>query len=305
MPNMLAHFGAQAVLTRTVLPTADIKVIFLGCFLPDVPWILQRIIRSFFPGFDPYSVRLYAIVQASLFVTLFLCGALAILSKSPGKVFSILAINSLLHLILDALQTKWGNGVLLFAPFSWAQLNFELFWPESLPTYLLTLLGLGYVGWVWKSVIIESPLLPNLSSHKVILAIGFVGLYFLLPIGLLNGPLMENNHYIKTLQDKNTRVGHEIEFDRNSYAKMPQKNILQSWTNEEFQILGQGLDQSGSVSLRGRFLDPSRIQLIEIHEHVRGFRDGSSYIALVLLLSMWGLAFFRTWKSSNGVSCSK
>ena len=305
MPNMLAHFGAQAVLTRTVLPTADIKVIFLGCFLPDVPWILQRIIRSVFPGFDPYSVRLYAIVQASLFVTLFLCGALAILSKSPGKVFSILAINSLLHLLLDALQTKWGNGVLLFAPFSWAQLNFDLFWPESLPTYLLTLLGLGYVGWVWKNVIIESPLLPDLSPPKIFLAVGLCGLYFALPMGLLDGPRMENNSYINTLQDKHTRIGQEIEFDRRPYIKMPQKDILRSWTNEEFRILGRGLDQSGTVSIRGRFQDPSTIKVTDIHQHVWGFRDGSSYIALVSLFTMWGLAFFRTWKLPTGAPCSK
>ena len=305
MPNLLAHFGAQAVLTRTVLPKADIKVIFLGCLLPDVPWILQRIIRSFFPGLDPYSVRLYAIVQASLFVTLFLCGALALLSKSPGKVFSILAINSLLHLTLDALQTKWANGVHLFAPFSWALLNFELFWPESLPTYVLTLLGLGYIGWVWRSVINESPLIPELSSQKIILAIGLVGLYVALPFGFLNGPFIENNHYIQTLQTKNERMGHEIEFDRRSYTKNPHKDILKSWTNEEFQVIGKGLDHSSTISIRGHFVDPHRIKITEVHEHVWWFREGSSYIALVLLLSMWGLAFFRTWKSPNGVSYSK
>ena len=305
MPNMLAHFGIQGVLTRTALPNADFKIIFLGCLLPDVPWILQRLVFSFFPNIDVFTLRLYFITQASLFMTLILCGALATLSTSPRKVFTILALNSLLHLLLDALQSKWGNGVHLFAPFFWAQQNFEWFWPESLPTYALTLLGLGYVGWAWRKVINESPLLPDLSSRKVLLALGLIGLYLALPMGLLDGPRMENNSYINTLRDTHKRIGHEIEFDRRPYIKMPQKNILRSWTNEEFRILGQGLEQSGTVSIRGRFLDPSSIQVIEIHEHVWGFRDGSSYIGLVLLLTMWGLAFFRTWKSPHGISGSK
>ena len=302
MPNMLAHFGAQAVLTRTVLPKADIKIIFLGCLLPDVPWILQRLVLAFSPNVDAFTLRLYFITQASFFMTLILCGALAVLSTSPKKVFVILALNSLLHLVLDALQTKWGNGVLLFAPFSWAQLNFGWFWPESLPTYMLTLLGLGYVLWAWKRVINESPLLPDCSSRKIILALGLFGLYFTLPMGLLDGPRMENTSFNTTLQEKHTRMGQEIEFDRRPYVHTGQKKILRSTNNEEFQLHGKSLPQSGTVSIRGRFLDPKSIKVIEIHEHVWGFRDGSSYIALLLLLTMWGVAFFRTWKSPQGVT---
>ena len=305
MPNMLAHFGAQAVLTRTVLPKADIKIIFLGCLLPDVPWILQRLVFFLSPNVDAFTLRLYFIIQASLFMTLILCGALASLSTSPKKVFSILALNSLLHLLLDALQTKWGNGVLLFAPLSWSQLNFEWFWPDSLPTYVLTLLGLGYVGWAWRRVINESPLLPDFSSRKVILALGLLALYCVLPMGLLDGPRMGNNSFITTLHDKHKRTGHEIEFDRRPYVQTPQKTILQSWTNEELQIHGKSLAQSGTVSIRGHFLDPNSIKVIEIHEHVWGVRDGSSYIGLVLLLSMWGFAFLRTWKAPHEVSSSK
>ena len=298
---MLAHFGAQAVLTRTVLPKADIKIIFLGCLLPDVPWILRRLLLILSPELDVYTVHLYFIAQASLFVTLLLCGALAILSTSPRKVFAILALNAFLHLLLDAVQTKWATGVHLFAPFSWELLSFELFWPESLPTYVLTLLGLGYVGWAWRRVINESPLLPDFSSRKILLALGLVGLYFLLPMGLLDGPRLVNHYYINTLQNTHKRLGHEIEFDRRPYVKMPQKNVLQSWTNEEFQLFGKSLDQSGTVSIRGRFLDQQSIKVLDIHEHVWGFRDGSSYLGLVLLFTMWGLAFFRTWKSPNGV----
>ena len=305
MPNMLAHFGAQAVLTRTVLPQADIKIIFLGCLLPDVPWILQRLVFSLSPNVDAFTLRLYFITQASLFMTLILCGALASLSTSPKKVFSILVLNSLLHLLLDALQTKWGNGVLLFAPLSWSQLNFEWFWPESLPTYVLTLLGLGYIGWAWRRVINESPLLPDFSSRKTILALGLFGLYFALPMGLLDGPRMENTSFNTTLQDKHKRTGQEIEFDRRPYVHTAQKNILRSTNNEEFQLHGKSLTQSGTVSIRGRFLDPSRIQVIDIHEHVWGLRDGSSYIAILLLVMMWGLAFLRTWKSPHEISSSK
>ena len=40
MPNSLVHFAVQGVVTRSVLRDADIKWVFLGCIIPDVPWII-------------------------------------------------------------------------------------------------------------------------------------------------------------------------------------------------------------------------------------------------------------------------
>ena len=128
MPNTLAHLGIQGIATRSWFRNADLKWIFIGCVIPDLPWILQRLIWTGLPDIDRYDLRLFATAQSSLFFCLILSVALAALSKRFWKVFIILGINSLLYLLMDALQNKWANGVQFFAPFNWKMTNFDLFW---------------------------------------------------------------------------------------------------------------------------------------------------------------------------------
>ena len=148
MPNTLAHLGVQGFLTRTIIREADIKWIFLGALIPDFPWIARRAILFLIPQVDPIDLRLYAIAQSSLAGCLLLAAAISLLTYKPLRIFIILAINSLLHLLIDALQTKWGNGVHLLAPVSWHTWNLGYFWPETMATYALTVLGVIYVLYV-------------------------------------------------------------------------------------------------------------------------------------------------------------
>lgn len=115
MPNTLAHIGIQGIATRSIIKDADYKWILIGCIIPDVPWILQRIVSVVF-NVDLYALRLYATVQSSFFFCIILSLVLATFSKQYWRVFIILSTNSFFHLILDSLQTKWANGVHLFAP---------------------------------------------------------------------------------------------------------------------------------------------------------------------------------------------
>jgi hypothetical protein len=104
VPNTLAHVGFRALATRAVAPATDLKWNYLGCIVPDVPWMLQR---------------LYGIVQATLAMSLCLILAFASLATEPGRAFSIVAGNAWLHLLLDTIEIKWANGVHLLAPFDW------------------------------------------------------------------------------------------------------------------------------------------------------------------------------------------
>src|SRR5688500_1748825 len=52
--------------------------------------------------------------------------------------FCILVLNVVVHLLLDASQTKWASGVLFFVPLTWTLHNWGWFWPESLITVLCT-----------------------------------------------------------------------------------------------------------------------------------------------------------------------
>ena len=292
MPNTLAHYGIQGLLTRSVVPNADPKIIFLGCMLPDVPWILQRVLLGLVPDLDPYSVRLYVIVQASFFLTVFLCLALALLFKAPTRVFGILAMGSILHLLLDAMQTKWGNGVHLFAPFLWELLNFGLFWPEDLPTYVLTGLGLGYVIWSWRDAVSRDPNFSRLTLGRVGLCLGLLLLYLALPFFFFDGPYLEDNHYVRTLQSKDMRPGRPIEFDRTFYEKHERGDFVHAY-GEQLKVREPLLDHPATVSIQGRFLTSDTIELLNLHEHRSWFRDGCSYVGLLLLSLMWGIALSR------------
>ena len=97
MPNTLAHFGIQALASKAVDRRADIKWVAVGCILPDLSWITQRLIPFLVPGIDLLSLRVYCLIQASLFFCLLLSGSIAILlagalvlivsllTKSSGK----------------------------------------------------------------------------------------------------------------------------------------------------------------------------------------------------------------------------
>jgi len=81
---------------------------------PGYPWILLRTSLALDLA-APYTVRLYTTIQASLLFCALFSAFLAQLSRHPAATFAILTGNSLLHLLLDATQVKWANGVHLLA----------------------------------------------------------------------------------------------------------------------------------------------------------------------------------------------
>ena len=301
MPNTLAHFGIQAIASRSISHNADLRWIFTGCVIPDVPWILQRLVQTSGISLDLYDLRLYAIIQASLFCSLLLCGALACLSYQPQRVFTILSCNVLGHLILDALQTKWGNGVHLFVPISWTMWNAGWFWPESLITYGLTILGLAYVVWMWRGFF--QGRLINLQPVPLYLggALICVMSYMLLPFLMMSGPEIADNHFVHTLRAKEARLGKAIEFDRVSYSIQTPNGSIRTFAKENIQLQGVPPDQSGTISLKGRFVDQEMIHVDEWHEHVPFFRDTASIMGLGLLTILWLSSFFMKRENQGNI----
>jgi hypothetical protein len=284
---MLAHIGVQGVITRTVLRDADLRWIFLGCLLPDLPWILQRLGRAFMPGLNAYDLRLYAVVQASLAACILLCGALALYSSEPWKIFRVLTLNAVLHLLLDACETKWANGVHLLAPLSWELLNFGLFWPESWCILLLTIFGLAYgVRAWWHTPLPLLPATPRPSWQRRYATLLIVA-YVALPLAFRHGPYAMDNHSVKTLQERELRPGRLVEFDRNLYLKRPQGDHLRTFAREELRVTGKKSEHSSLVSIRAMFVDPTTIRIDALHTHWGESRDLASYLGLVLLVGLW------------------
>jgi hypothetical protein len=287
MPNTLAHLGVQGLVTHTVMKDAEPKWIALGCLIPDLPWILQRAIAALLPQIDAYELRLYAIAQASLCISLLVCGAAALISATPSKVCRILALNALLHLLLDACQIKWANGVHLLAPLSWRLLSFGWFWPESALTVLLTLSGCIYMIWAMQRQPAHHGAPWMRPVWQWITAISLAVAYVLAPLGLRHGPYAQDNHYVQTLQNHSQRTGRQVEMDRRPYTPHDRGAAVSTLVGEPIRVSSQPLPHAATVSLRGTFIDSDTIRIDALHVHWPWFRDGASYLGIILLGVLW------------------
>jgi hypothetical protein len=293
LPNTLAHLGVAGVATRSVITAADFKWIYLGAIIPDLPWIFQRLGQVFLLNVNLYDLRLYVIIQSTLFFTLILSFALASFSKEYFKTFLILAFGSLIHLLLDSLQEKWANGVILFAPFNWGLFNLDLFWPESLPTYLITLLGLIYYIIFFKKGI-DAPLnLELLNFKRWFMTVIFLLIFFLLPLFLLEQPLEANNHYVKTLRNISERPGKYFEIDRRSYRYENGIGIINTFADEDIILKNIDLETAEVISVKAKFIDEKTAYVLDYNVHSAAFRDGSSYAGLLMILIFWGASVYK------------
>jgi SAM-dependent methyltransferase len=287
MPNTLAHIGVQTVLSRSLVRGADLRWIFAGCVVPDVPWIANRAAYAFTAGLDPLVWRSYWIAQASLAGSLLLCAALAALARRPLYAFALLAGNAAGHLLLDALQTKWGNGVHLLAPFSWQIWNAGWFWPESPVTVVLTALGLAVGLWaLWRVVRLPpAPGLARLSSRRLSLAALFAALYVTLPLAWRADVIASDSHSLRTLAERQARAGRAVAFDR-TWLEHSADGARIVRGDEVLKATGTLPEESGRISARGRFVDPGTVSIEAFHPH--GWpRAPASYLGLLLVAAVW------------------
>ena len=299
MPNTLAHLGAQGILSRAWLRSADPRWILLGCVVPDVPWIANRALLFAAPQIPAHELRLYVIAQSSLLCSLLLCGALAALATRWRFVFLILASNALLHLLLDACQTKWGNGVHLLAPWRWKPWNLELFWPESGPTYVLTGLGLVFGAWALRFAY-RHPMRPGRPPPMRAAAAGVLLLgYLVLPLLWSRGPHEADSHSVRTLSERSERAGRAVALDRVWLQLGEDGRAFVARGDERIVLRGPTPDHAARVSLRGRFLDAETLLVEEIHEH-RFRRDLASYAGLALVAASWVLGLVPRGRGDRG-----
>ena len=225
-----------------------------------------------------------------MFACLLLSGALAVFSARAWRIFGLLALSCLFHLLLDATQTKWANGVHLFAPVSWQLLNFGWYWPESPVTLLLTAFGLGFVVVMWWRAPSRCDDLRLPRGPALTLGGACLLAYLLLPVALISGPEAADNHSVKTLRERDHRAGREVELERKRYVRRDGKDVLIAFAGEEFILEGLGDVPPGIVSIKGRFLDPQTIRVHDVHTHFGHLRDLPSYVglALVCLIWLWG-----------------
>lgn len=287
MPNTLAHLGAQGPLSRGILGGVDPRWVATGCVLPDLPWIGQRALLMLGTEPNVYDLRLYTAVQASVFFTLVLCGVLALVARRHWMVLLVLSANSLAHLVLDGLQTKWANGVHLLAPFSWSLWSADLFWPEHPVTVGLTAAGVAWAAWELRrsGEPAESTAIFRVSPGRAAAAAVLFVAYLAGPWAFLDEMQETDAHFVDTLRDRDERTGRYVEFDRVTLRTEPD-TVLQTFAGE-VAATRVGHEAAGTVSVRGRFVTPDTVAVEDLHAHWPTFREGSSMGGLLVVVGLW------------------
>lgn len=292
MPNTLAHIGVQGAIGRAVLRPGDLVWVLIGYIVPDVGWMILRAGLVLGGGSVSYELKLYTIVQTSLPVSLLLCSAVAALTRRPGRVFTILAVNALLHLLLDATQIKWANGVLLAAPFSWHLTSFGLYWPEDLATDILTVMGLAlclYVSLRYRRTVPWRYRRP--SPKRVAWSALFLLLYLASPPLLWTGALKADTHFVETLRLTDERPGKRLALDRCPFRRQDGHLFIGTIYGDTLIADDLDLPGHGTISVHAVFIDTHRIHIDDYHLHRHGWRDWASLIGL-----SW-IGLFLLWKT--------
>jgi membrane-bound metal-dependent hydrolase YbcI (DUF457 family) len=285
VPNTLVHFAAQGAASHALWRRLDPRFVYLGCLLPDLPWILRRAVVGLGLPADTFDLRLYTMGLASLAVTLLLAAAVAALTSAPRRVFAVLGLNALLHLLLDATEVKFGNGVHLFAPFSWRMTSFELLAGES-PAYLaLAVAGALLVAWEIARPRQAATALA-LRPRRLLAAAALFAAYLAAPLPFLAAIEDSGSYSVKVLRETEARPGRRVSLDRTGFQATPAGGFVQLWTGERVRATGGLPPHDATVSLHGTFLEPDVLRVDELFEHRRS-RDWPSYLGLALLAAVF------------------
>jgi hypothetical protein len=296
MPNTLAHIAvhgiANAPLGRERF-AAFLPWVLLAVVLPDVPWILKRVVTTIAPGVDQHVLELYVSVQASLALSLLLAAAAAAFARRPVIVWAVLAANTLLHLLIDAVEIKPGNAVHLLAPFSWRGVALELVWPEHPLVTAATALGTVFA--------VAVLLVPRFAPTRGTLAwsvrrAGVAAMlsiaYLALPFWLMSGVYDANYRQLQVLMRPAESVGEYVELDRRPVETRDGEAYVNAY-GQTLRLVGDGVPDTGNVSLRGVLAAPDTIRAAELHVNAASFRDAASsagllVVGLVWLRVLWG-----------------
>jgi hypothetical protein len=221
-------------------------------------------------------------------VILVLAAAFSCLARNPRRVGVILSLNVVLHLLLDGLQTKWGNGVVWGAPFDWGTWNLGWFWPESPLSYSLAATGLVLLWLAWRAPPVSARVEFMFSGPRAAAAASCCVLWLALPAAWQQDALAADVHGLLTLASSDQRTGRAVAFDRTVVTVDPSGTArIQGPAAAEFICTGVCPPAAGHFSLRGTFRDPGTVSVDAFHRHRSALRDAQSYVGLLGVMALW------------------
>lgn len=289
MPNTLAHIAVQGVGNVSWRFGRYVPWILLGAVLPDVPWIASRALRFLNPEIDEVTLELYCVVQASWLFSVLLGVAFAAFAKRPVAVALLLAANTLLHLLLDAVEIKPGSGVHLLAPFSWRTTSFAWAWPEHPAVTAVSLLGAAIGIWFLVSPRFRPPADERLvfEAQRFGVAAGAVAVYLALPLTLVDGPWDADYRSVRSLVTSEISVRNRVELERDPVVRRENLTFVRTFGREYRLIAEDELPDGAVVSVVGYLSAPATIRATEVHVNATGFRDAASAAGLAIVAAVW------------------
>lgn len=287
MPNTLAHIGLHTLTMRPISESPYVlPIILISSVAPDSPWIWRRLVSTLQLPIDPYNLLAYATIQSSLLFSAFLAVALSMYFGDLKKCFPLAIGGCALHLFLDALQIKWGNGVILLAPFSWDLWSLGLTWPDSIISRAVTFASILAALYLIKKLPKETaPLSLVVTRRRTFIAALIFVVYVAGPVPFMKAAFESDAHYIHTLSNAQTRSGKKLQLDRKSVSATTTGWQISTPTGESLLLESDLALSPGIYSVQGVFADPDTLRPTRIHRH-NFSRD---------LASLAGLAFCVIW----------
>lgn len=304
MPNTLIHLGLQGAAARAAWRGADLAWVYLGCLIPDLPWIARRAVLASAPPADPLALQVASGVQSSLAFCLLLAGAIALVASKPARTFALLAAMSLLHLLLDAAEIKWANGIHLLAPLDWRLTNYGVVWPDHPLVLGLTGVCAGIVVLSWRSAL-RSPAAaeaapgPTAGARALrwTAAAALLAAYVLAAPRLVPAAVAADTYFAGTLREVASRPGRAIAMDRAPCVPAGEGAVrLTAANGETMDATGFTLERPALVSVEGRFETPGRLRVERWHVHAAGSRDLASAAGVGAVGLIWLVRLVGAWR---------
>jgi len=286
----------SAVFGRIRLPFA---AILAGCVIPDLPWIMRRLINATGIALEPITAYAYFIAQASLVGCLLPSIAFGLFFRSVKLVAAFALLGSLLHLLLDSLQDKWGVGVHLLAPYNWQTLQPGIFELDSSIAHLLSFAGIIPFLFIVRAR--QDARLVRFSSVRMAASCVCLIAYFSAPFLFINDVVASDSRYLQTLASEVGRRGKFLELDRETASVVGDSWYTTTHVGEILKIVNPDTNMvdGDTYSFKAEFRNVGEIQLIDWKKH-SGARDIASHIGL-LAIGCWMVAVLvlsRTPKSA-------
>lgn len=311
MPDLLSHFAGGYAALRWLSGRRDLVWVLTGTLLPDLNWIARRILAGPF-GLDPVPLSLWLIPWHTPWAQLFVALAIGAFCARPLRVILLLQGAAWTHFLLDAAQTRYGNGMVFLYPFVLMETSWGWFWPEDAISHLLAWSGLALMvtllvrgrprgdpavmaasaGAALRATEDAGPRKTGARSRprrgRLVLALGCVAVIVASAAATRTALTRANVYMLGLVQKPAAYEGARVGIDRTQVVaeRPPQVEPLD---RGRLTLVGaDDLRMGETVSVLGTFRDGT-IVVEHLHRHQERWRSGYSLLGLAL----FGLVLLR------------